>query len=1079
MRARRLLPPLVAASAVAGLVIGTAGPGTVAAAAPKGCPAGTLLEREVSLADFASGARAQCVPALRVEPMNELMAMNNQLAMRSSSGLPYSAGAMEAAVAQHAAIAAATKGAPSWVPMGKGPLNSDVPGYDRTNTTGLHQLSGRIEDFAYDPASTKTFYAAVANGGVWETTNAGSSWHSLGEHLPTQITGAVELLRKGKSKTILVGTGDPAFGGSSFAGLGLYWSTGTDRWTLARGIPKGTLTFNIDHDPANPAVVYAATSKGLYRSQDFGRSFVNVVLPTTCTSVSSPVCYFANMVTDVLVRPAGHGNKGGAVLAAVGWRAGNKLNNVGKPQSPRNGLYWSATGKKGTFTYLSNPGTNNVPTGIGTGFATNDVVGRVALGGATGPLQDHGYVYALVQDAQKFNKAASAFDIPEPTHKVPGNTVFNGLYGSSDFGKTWTKLADAAQLAAPGSGTALNGANAATYAPGIQSWYNEWVQVDPTTQDENGVPARIAFGLEEVWTGAATILPVPNSGSYHVVGKYFAGASCGGLNLGGILGTTDAPCPLNAPITDPAQATQNQGATTHPDQHAGLWVPQARNGVTLLAGNDGGAYKQTLAAGADLINNGFNTLLPYDVAISSDGTVVAGLQDNGTMVINPETGKQTMAFGGDGFFVAIDPENPNVLYEEYVGGDINISLDGGKSWSDVDPGLTSPLFATPFVLDPSNNKHLVLGGREIVETLKGKNTQGATNFEAPDISAPAGTPSNDGDWVKVFDLGTQQHPGSATAGRSGLGNLPVVGDPLSSEINNQMSAVDTYKDATYVGYCGFCDIVTGGTPFASGIATNVGGSKDPKAGSSNGWHIAKAIGLPERYINSVRIDPDHPRTVYVTLGGYARRWIPPGSLGDSVSKIGKGHVYKSTDAGEHFTDISGNLPDIGADDAIVFNGGLVVATDLGVYIGDTKGKHFQLLGKGLPAAPVFRINRSPRNPRELVAASMGRGAYRIVVPAGYAGQPAKVHSIYVSEGAVAPTTVGAPGTGGTTVQPGTTAPGQQVAPGVTGSPKATSATSSDATRDKTALPLAAVLAAIALLLSSLAGLAWRRFATED
>jgi hypothetical protein len=1084
MRARRVLPPLVAVVAVSALVLGTSGPGGIATAA-KDCPAGTLLERDVALADFASGARAQCVPSLRVEPTREVMAMQAQLGMRQGAGLPYAAGAWEAAVAQHQAFTA-TKGAPSWIPMGKGPLNSDVAGFDRTNSTGLHQLSGRIEDFAYDPASTATFYAAVANGGVWETTNAGSSWHSIGDHLPTQITGAVELLRQGRNRTIVVGTGDPAYGGSSFSGLGLFWSSGGDRWTPSRGVPKGTLTFNIDHDPARPNVVYAATSKGLYRSQDSGRSFENVVLPTTCTSVTNPLCYFANMVTDVIVRPVGHGNPGGAVLAAVGWRAGAKLNAVGKPQSPRNGLYWSATGKKGSFTYLSNPGTNNVATGVGTGFATNDVVGRVALGGATGALQDHGYVYALVQDAQKFNHAASAFDLPEPTGKVPGNTVFNGLYGSKDFGRTWTKLADAAQLAAPGSGTALTGANAATYAPGVQSWYNEWVQVDPTTQDETGVPSRIAFGLEEVWTGAAAFQPVPNSNSYHVVGRYFSGASCGGLNLGGILGSTDGPCPLNAPISDPGQAVQNQGSTTHPDQHAGLWVPQPRNGVTLLAGNDGGAYKQTLAAGKDLtnagwgngINNGFNTLLPYDVGISGDGTMVEGLQDNGTAVINPDTGKQTMAMGGDGFFVAIDPENSNVMYEEYVGGDISISTDGGHSWNGVDPGLTGALFSTPFVLDVTNNKHLIIGGREIVETLKGKNTNGATNFEAPDINAPRGTPSNDGDWVKVFDLGTQQHPGSATAGR-GVAKLPVVGDPLSSEINNQMSAVDTYNDATYVGYCGYCDIVTGGTPFNSGIATNVGGSRDPKAGTSNGWHIAAAKGLPKRYINSVRLDPANPRTVYVTLGGYGRRWIPPGSLGDDVSKIGRGHVYKSTDAGQTFHDISGNLPDIGADDAIVFNGSLVVATDLGVYIGDTKGTHYQLLGAGLPNAPVFRINRSPRNPRELVAASYGRGAYRIVVPAGYAGQPAKVRSVYAAEGAVAPRAIGAPGRSTPALHPGTTAGAHQVPAGVPDAAVTSTRAAPAAASGNDGMPLAALVAALALLLSVGAGLAWRRFARAE
>jgi photosystem II stability/assembly factor-like uncharacterized protein len=1074
MRARRLLPTALAAVTVGAVALGTVGPAALGASGPAQCPAGTMREKDVSLATFAAGARSACVPVLRPEPLDEVLAMSAQLSLRGTSGLPVAAGAYAAAAAAHQAMAkaAATPGAPAWKTIGTGPLNADVVGYDRVNGEGLHQLSGRIEDFAHDPAAPSTLYAAVANGGVWETTNAGASWHSIGDRLPTQITGAVELLRKGRAKTVVVGTGDPAYGGSSYSGLGVYWSTGNGTWTKSRGVPNGALTFSIDHDPAKPDVVYVATSKGLYRSTDAARSFVNVVLPTTCTDVNKPICYFANMVTDVVVRYAGKGNPGGQVLAAVGWRAGQKPNAVGKPQSPQNGLYWSPTGKPGTFVFKSNPGTNNVPTGLGTGFATNDVVGRVALGAATGPLQDHGYVYALVQDAQKFNHAATVFDIPEPTGKVPGNTVFNGVYGSKDFGLTWTKLADAAQLAAPGSGTALTGANAATYAPGVQSWYNEWVGVDPTVQDEAGVPGRIAFGLEEVWTGAGAIPLVPDTGAYHVVGRYFSGSTCGGLNLGALSGATDGPCPLGLDLQNPGAVLANQGSTTHPDQHAGEFVPQPNGGVTLVVGNDGGAYKQTLPKGGQLantgwgngINNGFSTLLPYDVAMSSDGTTVMGLQDNGSAVITPDKGKQIMAMGGDGFFVAIDPDNPKVWYEEYTGGDISRTTDGGKSWTDIDPGLTSPLFSTPFVMDVTNAKHLVVGGREIMETLNAK--------------------ASGGGWTTVFDLGTQAHPGDPNDGRSLTGPLPVVGlDPLASGINNQMSAVDTRGDATYVGYCGYCDIVTGGTPFHSGLATNVGGSKAPKAGTSNGWHLVAAKGLPQRYINSVRIDPANPRTVYVTLAGYGRRWIPPGSLGDNVSKIGRGHVFKSTDAGQTFKDISGNLPDIGADDAIVFNGQLVVATDLGVYLGDVNGKRYRVLGAGLPAAPVFRINRSPRNPRELVAASYGRGAYRIVVPAGYAGQPKRVTSVYASA-AVAPSSLAGdaapaaaaagavPAAAPAPAQPRAAAPDAVARGEVSGRPVADTRGT-----HRTGLPAAPVTAAVALLLGAGLVLVLRRRST--
>ena len=106
----------------------------------------------------------------------------------------------------------------------------------------------------------------------------------------------------------------------------------------------------------------------------------------------------------------------------------------------------------------------------------------------------------------------------------------------------------------------------------------------------------------------------------------------------------------------------------------------------------------------------------------------------------------------------------------------------------------------------------------------------------------------------------------------------------------------------------------------------------PTAGTS-----PTAQGLPKRYITSVQIDPSDVRTVYVTLGGYSRRWLPPGVLGEDAD-LGGGNVYKSTDAGETFRDISGNLPDIPANWTLVRNGQLIVATNLGVFVSsDTDG----------------------------------------------------------------------------------------------------------------------------------------------
>ncbi len=56
----------------------------------------------------------------------------------------------------------------------------------------------------------------------------------------------------------------------------------------------------------------------------------------------------------------------------------------------------------------------------------------------------------------------------------------------------------------PGNGSSLTVGLACNdprqfYCPGVQSWYNAWIEPDPTRADASGVPTRLTFGLEEVW----------------------------------------------------------------------------------------------------------------------------------------------------------------------------------------------------------------------------------------------------------------------------------------------------------------------------------------------------------------------------------------------------------------------------------------------------------------------------------------------------------------------------------------------------------------------------------------------------
>src|SRR5207248_5129324 len=111
-------------------------------------------------------------------------------------------------------------------------------------------------------------------------------------------------------------------------------------------------------------------------------------------------------------------------------------------------------------------------------------------------------------------------------------------------------------------------------------------------------------------------------------------------------------------------------------------------------------------------------------------------------------------------------------------------------------------------------------------------------------------PDSPTDWIPVYDLGTQQHPGDAKAKEKPADPAKGdVGDPANVDVAQAL-----YGPNQYVGYCGSCDPVKLHQRFHGGIATNVGGDKPPKIGKTDGWHIAAAKGLPQRFITSIAID---------------------------------------------------------------------------------------------------------------------------------------------------------------------------------------------------------------------------------
>ncbi|HEY6140702.1 MAG TPA: glycosyl hydrolase [Thermoanaerobaculia bacterium] len=360
----------------------------------------------------------------------------------------------------------------------------------------------------------------------------------------------------------------------------------------------------------------------------------------------------------------------------------------------------------------------------------------------------------------------------------------------------------------------------------------------------------------------------------------------------------------------------------HSDQHS-----VAIAGGKVYIGNDGGAYVRNLDGSGvwKSLNANLRTLQYYSVGagkVAGGVAISGGLQDNGGSLLLPEdaTGSMGSPFGGDSGDVLVDPDDGCKIMGEYVFLDLEVTTNCGRSDGsvhsiiDVNPGDPNPRFIAPFGADETNKNHWVAGGQSIWTFDRG-------------FAIASGS-----DWRKVFDNG---FPHSTTA--------------LTSR-----------NDVIWSAWCGPCN----NDGFTRGISTNAGGA----------WHqLALPSDFPNRYISGLAVSPADPsgKTAYVAFNGFSRTWTEgPGA--------GIGHVWKTTDAGATWTNVSGNFPDIPANRIVIRNGKLIVATDLGTLISTDDGAHWSRLGSGAPYTTVMYLSVGPDG--KLYAATHGRGIWSISAP---------------------------------------------------------------------------------------------------
>ena len=257
--------------------------------------------------------------------------------------------------------------------------------------------SGRIADVAIDPTDRATWYAAVASGNAFKTTNRGVTWEPIFDDYPVYSTGTV-VVDPANPNVVWLGTGENNGQRSVGYGNGIWRSRDAGASFQHLGLDESEHIGKIALDPRDSRRVFVAAQgplwraggdRGLYRTDDGGATWERVLHISDDTGIS-----------DVLLDP-----RNPDIVYAAAWQR-RRHTGLLVAGGPEGGIHKSEDGGD-TWRRLS----RGLPSP-----ARHDI-GRIGLALAPG---DPDIVYALV---------AASDDA-------------SGFYRSTDRGESWEKRSD-------------------------------------------------------------------------------------------------------------------------------------------------------------------------------------------------------------------------------------------------------------------------------------------------------------------------------------------------------------------------------------------------------------------------------------------------------------------------------------------------------------------------------------------------------------------------------------------------------------------------------------------------------------
>ena len=296
---------------------------------------------------------------------------------------------------------------------------------------------GRVITVAGVPSQPNTYYFGAVGGGVWKTSDGGNSWDPLFEKQSVSSIGALAI-SDSDPNVIYAGSGEACIRGNISHGDGVYKSTDAGKTWANVGLRDTRHIGAVIIHPSNPDIVYVAalghaygpnTERGVFRTRDGGKNWEKVLYLDDRTGA-----------IEIVFDP-----KNPHVLFAAmweGWRTPWTLNSGGA----KDGLYRSGDDGS-TWKRVEGNGMPEGPLGrigIAVSGADSNVVYALieAKAGGLYRSDDGGEKWSLVNPDHRFRQRAWYFTHVWADPKS-ANTVYianTGLYRSIDGGKSFERV---------------------------------------------------------------------------------------------------------------------------------------------------------------------------------------------------------------------------------------------------------------------------------------------------------------------------------------------------------------------------------------------------------------------------------------------------------------------------------------------------------------------------------------------------------------------------------------------------------------------------------------------------------------